>query len=114
MAIAMTHRCCQVILCKVCSAVVGKRYATELPGHSLARNNFCLDVDAMNRQEQCCHSFGANSIEICLHYISYDFGGIEEGRLILVDRQESDNISKIPGYWLMMWLSNADWHISSG
>ena len=57
MAIVMTHRCCQEILCNVCSAVVGKWYTTELPRHSLARDNFCLDVNAMDRQVQRCHSF---------------------------------------------------------
>ena len=55
MAVVMTHRCCQEISCDACSAVVGKLYATELPAqyerHSLARKNFCLDVNAMKRQE---------------------------------------------------------------
>ena len=62
-AIVMTHRCCQGISCNVCGAVVGKRYATELPRHSLARNNFCLDVNAMSRQVRCCHSFSAILIQ---------------------------------------------------
>ena len=85
MAIAVTRRYCQEISCSACSAVVGKQYVTQLPRHSLARDNFCLDVNSMNRQVRRCHSLG-NLRLLHLHYNQHNLCGMGEGILSLVHR----------------------------